>query len=82
MTAEGLIAIIDNAINESWFGDPALGPWPDDPDGGEMRIVTALINILAECARSERLGQYTIGTPFIRTLVERVFIENEGRIHL
>lgn len=79
MNSEELIKLIDKGINEAWFGDPSRGPWPDDPDGGELRISTALINILVECARSERMGQPVIGTHFIVKTIERVLIDNEGR---
>jgi hypothetical protein len=82
MSPEELIEMIDRGITEAWFGDPALGPWPNDPDGGELRISTALINVLVECARSERMGQPVIGTHFITKVIERVLIENEGRYKL
>lgn len=35
--------------------DLATGPWPNDPDGGEMRIVTALEAILSQCAQPENV---------------------------
>lgn len=79
---EDLIEMIDRGINESWFGDPAQGPWPDDPDGGELRISKALINVLVECARSERMGQPVIGTHFITKTIERVLVDNEERYRL
>lgn len=82
MNPEELIEMIDQGINEAWFGDPSLGPWPDDPDGGELRIATALINVLVECARSDRMGQPVIGTHFITKVIERALVDNERRYTL
>lgn len=82
MNTEDLIKMIDEGINASWFGDPSQGPWPDDPDGGELRITTALINVLVECARSDRMGRPVIGTHFIVKTIERVLVDNEKRYRL
>lgn len=82
LSNEELIKMIDSGINHSWFGDVADGPWPDDPDGGELRISRALINVLVECARSERMGQPVIGTHFITKIIERVLVNNEERYRL
>lgn len=79
---EELIEIIDTGINQSWFGDPSQGPWPNDPDGGELRIANALINVLIECEKSDRLGQPVISTNFIRKTVEDVLVLNERRMIL
>lgn len=75
-----LIGTIDAGINQSWFGDPSQGPWPNDPDGGELRIATALINVLIECEKSDRLGQHVISTNFIRKTVEDVLILDGRRM--
>jgi hypothetical protein len=82
MNNEELIKLIDRGINASWFGDPCEGPWPNDPDGGELRISNALINVLVECARSERMVQPVIGTHFIAKTIERVLAGDEKRYKL
>jgi len=47
----------------------------------EKRIlVTALINVLVECARSDRMHQPVIGTHFIAKTIERALFENEERM--
>jgi len=66
----------------SWLEDPSEGPWPNDPDGGELRIANALINILIECEKSDRLSQPVISTNFIRKTVEDVLIKYEKRMGL
>lgn len=32
-------------------GGACNGPWPDDPDGGQMRLIAALDAVLCQCAR-------------------------------
>jgi len=45
-------------------------------------LVTALINVLIECARSDRMHQPVIGTHFIAKTIERALFENEGRMKI
>lgn len=77
---EELISMIDRGIDAAWFGDISEGPWPNDADGGELRIANALINVLIECEKSDRLGQPVISTNFIRKTVEDVLVLDERRM--
>ncbi len=79
---EELINLIDRGITESWFGDPAQGPWPNDPDGGELRIANALINVLVECEKSDSQEKSMLSTSFIRKTIDDVLILNERRMIL
>lgn len=77
-----LISLIERGINMAWFGDPSEGPWPNDPDGGELRIANALINVLIECEKSDRLGQSVISTDFIRKTIGGVLVLDERRMRI
>lgn len=43
-----LLATLDRYISFWEISQDGQGPWPDDPDGGELRIVMALRGILAQ----------------------------------
>ncbi len=44
----GLLATLDRYLSVWEISQAGHGPWPDDPDGGELRIVMALRDILAK----------------------------------
>lgn len=47
MTREEQLAAVQQYLT-FWeiSGDPGISPWPDDPDGGELRLIGALHAVL------------------------------------
>lgn len=53
--------------------EPSSGPWPDDPDGGEMRIISALraVAALHEHTDYDKDGQPTTDPAAVNPLYGR-----------
>jgi hypothetical protein len=71
--AEKLIEMVSSYISTSYLGDPARSPWSDDPDGGEMRIVRALANVLEELYDAEVVSKLVVAYPALVEAVEKEF---------
>lgn len=58
---EELLDKLQQYLDETWInGNPHDGPWPNDPDGGEMRIFQALYRVLELMQTAEIDGKLTI----------------------
>jgi hypothetical protein len=52
-------------------GDPSHGPWPEDPDGGELRLIGALRQLVAAAMEAEQHRSIHLSTISIRALLSR-----------
>lgn len=50
---EDLVAILDRYLAWWEVSQDGQGPWPTDPDGGELRIVMALRDVLTETSHAD-----------------------------
>lgn len=69
-TAADLVRVVDRysaAMYEAT--DPALGPWPDDPDGGGMRVILALRAALVVCGQAEQSGSVYVPTAVLHAAI-------------
>lgn len=74
LVSEQMLDKADLWLQASWFAtDPSQGPWPNDPDGGELRIFNALHNVLKLAHRAEENGRLTISLFQILEAVGRGF---------
>lgn len=69
-----LVDLYSAAVYEG--GGPACGPWPDDPDGGEIRIIMALRSMLDAIADADRMN------PSTRSVVSTVGLRRIVNVHL
>ena len=58
---ERVLGQLDSYLQDTWLsGNPHDGPWPDDPDGGEMRVFSALHNIFKVMQKAEADGKVSV----------------------
>lgn len=50
--------------------EPQYTPWPDDPDGGELRLIGTLRRLLEEAQQAQRNGATVISIERIRQIVD------------
>lgn len=55
--------------------EPQFTPWPNDPDGGELRLISTLRLLLEEAQQAQRSGATVIPIERIRQIVDKELCE-------
>lgn len=76
-TAGEMVQMISKSIVEGFFGNSEKGPWPEDPDGGELRIANTLMSILRECEELRKDGIEVIPVTHMVRIAERILVHGD-----